>query len=99
MFLQSPTGPALLRPRCRRAGGARAAGRPGGAQAEGEGSGGRAGLPGVSLAVGARRPARPAALGPESPRTKESVSCAETKLLEAEDRFHRNVVPGTERRT
>lgn len=74
-------------------------GGPGTPRPRARGSGGRAGLPGVSLAVGARRPARPAALGSESPRTKESVSCAETKLLEAEDRFHRNVVPGTERRT
>lgn len=61
-------------------------GRPG-PRPEGAGRGGS----------GARRPARPAALGPESPRA-ESVSCAKAKLLEAEDRFHRNAVPCTERR-
>lgn len=80
-----------LAAQCCQAGGARALGRAPGAEARGR----RARGAGDG---GARRPARPAALGPESPRATESVSCAKAKLLEAEDRFHRNAVPCTERR-
>lgn len=53
----------------------------------------------VPRALGAGAALGPAALGPQSRRAKELLSCVETKLSAAEDRFHRNVVPCTERRT